>query len=156
MNRRVFIKTLTVLGFLGINNVKADEDSDYEEYGTVRIWSYYVPLTSYSGIIENFEGKNPQDLKVIFNEVIKKTDRISGKETDGTKNQSFELSALQAAPESLRVHFWHDDNGKRVPSGHCLYIYKRYLEDLEKGNNVFVATGMYQGHFHVVMLQPKV
>lgn len=127
------------------------EDWEEDDFRALKIWSYYVPLTSYDGIIDKIEGMNPLDRKVILAEVMKKTNRINGKETDGTKNSaSFEIDQLHKAPEFVRVKFWHDDNGA---SGHTLHIFRRYLEDLEAGKNVFVATGTFQGHFHVVRIQ---
>lgn len=154
MKRRVFLKSLLLpaLSFVGLRSWGVEE-YEFQDESKFRIWSYYVPLTSYSGILETAEGMNKLDRTVIFEKVIKVTNRISGKETDGTKNPaSFSLEELQNATDYLRVKFWHDDQGEFRPSGHDLYIFKRHLEDLESGKKLFIATGMTQGHFHVVMI----
>lgn len=151
MKRRDFLGALITSALL---NPKAWSLDGWEEkdFRALKIWSYYVPLQTYDGILDKIEGMNPLDRKVILAEVMKKTNRIDGKETDGTKNTaSFEIDELHKAPEFVRVKFWHDDNGGAT--GHTLHIFRRYLEDLEAGKNVFVATGTFQGHFHVTRIQ---
>jgi hypothetical protein len=169
MLRRHFLKVLPVSAFsflalklsgCGSETHPTSDSSSlaarFAALGNLRIWSYYVPLTSYQGIIEEFEGRNSLDRKVIFEQLSRQTSRINGRESDGTANPAtLNVDALQNSEEYLRVRFWHDDNGnKSEAAGHSLYVFKRYLTDLEAGKKVFVATGIYQGHFHVVMIEP--
>lgn len=159
MKRRAFLKlaALFTVSFSGLGSLlfsRKASGSESLEAQSLRIWSYYVPLTSYGGILDD-GGEHALDRKAVFSELIKKTNRISGRRTDGTSNpSSFQIEDLQHADQYLRVHFWHDDNGTKRRSGHSLYVFKRYLEDLENGEKVFVATGMYQGHCHIVMIEP--
>jgi hypothetical protein len=166
MRRRDFFKALSLpaFSFLGLKlagcgRIPEASGSDglalkerFDRLGSLRVWAYYVPLTSYDGIIEEFEGRNELDRKVLYDEVIKETSRINGRETDGTTNTSLNVDEL--TEEYLRVHFWHDDNGGNREC-HSLFVFKRYLTELEAGNKVFVATGIFQGHFHVVMIEPQ-
>lgn len=155
MRRRTFLKAIAFPLVFPRAWLSAGEVRDLETRG-LRLWSYYVPLTSYEGILDTIPDQHPWDCKVKFEEVIKKTNRISGKETDGTSNPaSFELIDLDNADGFIRVRFWHDDNGTATSQAHSLFIFRRYLDDLLNGQKVFVATGMFQGHFHVVMIQPK-
>lgn len=122
---------------------------------TIKIWSYYVPLTSYEGIIEEFEGRSQLDRRIIFDQVTRRTNRISGRRDDGTENRvNIKVSDLQAAAEFVRVHFWHDDVDGSGQRGHTLHLFKRYLDILDAGEKVYVGTGTIDGHFHVVMIDP--
>lgn len=164
MIRRDFLKTLAgpVVGLLGLRlsgcgqaltSVPHAISEELPE--TLRIWSYYVPLTSYTGIIEEFEGRDPRDRRILFDKVVRQTSRISGRRDDGTENRAnIKVADLRSAADSVRIRFWHDDNDAVGQNGHSLYLFKRYLELLDAGEKVFVATGMIQGHFHIVMIDP--
>jgi hypothetical protein len=164
MIRRDFLRLLSapLFGMIGlrlsgcgihVGNSDASETQDLPE--TLRIWSYYVPLTSYNGVIEDFDGRNPLDRRVLFDKVRNQTSRISGRRDDGTENRAnVKVADLRAAEGGLRIRFWHDDNDVSGQNGHTLHLFRRYLNLLDAGEKVYVATGMIQGHFHVVMIDP--
>ena len=162
MLRRDFIRSTSVqacsllgLGVIGCGRL---EDSTLVSRLNMikiqEIWSYYAPFSSYDGIVEEFQGRNSLDRRVIYEDLIKKTNRVNGKKSDGTDNRAhLDIEALEGSNEDyLRVKFWHDDNGS--DKGHTLYIFKRHLEILEAGEKLFVATGMHANHFHIVMIEP--
>lgn len=136
------------------SDLKASVSSDYLPE-VLRIWSYYVPMTSYSGILEEFEGRHPLDRRVFFDKVRAKTNRVSGRRDDGTENRAnVRVDDLRNTTEPLRIRFWHDDTDASGQTGHTLNLFPRYLEMLDAGEKVFVATGTFQGHFHIVMIDP--
>jgi len=169
MIRRDFFKSISklFLGILGIKLVSACgqddaslsdtsnvlESTDLPE--TLKIWSYYVPLTSYNGIIEDFEGRPELDRRVMFEKLRAVTTRISGRRDDGIENRAkIKIADLRAAEDSVRVQFWHDDTDASGLNGHTLHLFRRYLDQLDAGEKVYVATGTFLNHFHVVMLDP--
>lgn len=166
MIRRDFLRLLSTpfFGLIGVklagcgiqsndSSISVTENEALPE--TLRIWSYYVPLTSYTGIIEDFEGRDPRDRRVLFERVRNQTTRISGRRDDGTENRAnVRISDLSASENGLRIRFWHDDTDAAGQNGHTLHLFKRYLDILDSGEKVYVATGMIQGHFHVVMIDP--
>lgn len=166
MFRRDFLKSMTApfFGLLGLKLVGCgrvlgareglSQVRDLPE--VVKIWSYYVPLTSYDGIIEDFEGRDENDRRILVDQVTRRTNRISGRRDDGTENRvNLVVDDLRNSGEDfVRVHFWHDDNDSSGHSGHTLHLYKRYLDLLDAGEKIYVATGMIQGHFHIVMIDP--
>jgi hypothetical protein len=169
MIRRDFFKTIakTFLGFFGLKLVAACGQDDVKSAQaasglslaelpeTVKIWSYYVPLSSYNGIIEEFEGRHALDRRVLFEKVSAVTTRISGRRNDGTENRAnIKISDLRAAEGPIRVPFWHDDTDTTGARGHTLHLFSRYLQQLDAGEKVYIATGMILNHFHVVMLDP--
>jgi len=169
MIRRDFFKTIakTFLGLFGLKvAVACGEDSNEfsqttSELGltelpeTIKIWSYYVPLTTYNGILDEFEGRHELDRRVLFDKVRTVTPRISGRRNDGTENRAnIKVADLRAADGPIRVQFWHDDTDASGVRGHTLHLFSRYLEQLDAGEKVYVATGVILNHFHIVMLDP--
>jgi len=165
MQRREFVRlaTLPILGGFGLSIAGCGVGPAKNpalampmmRSNSLKIWSYYVPLTSYSGIMEEFDGRHEYDRKIIFDEVRRRTNRISGRRSDGTLNRAdLDLDALRETDDMLRVAFWHDDQDSDGDTGHSLFVFPRYLADLDAGETVFLATGMYQSHFHVVMIEP--
>ena len=167
MLRRQFLKyvSMPAFGWLALKLVGCgakDSASSLHGDGTtlpesLRIWSYYVPLTKYEGVIEDFEGRDPLDLKIDFAKVSQRTSRISGNRNDGTNNRA-ELvvgELRDAETDYIRVPFWHDDEDPEGDAGHALHIFKRHLESLDAGEKLFIATGLHQqNHYHVVMIDP--
>ena len=169
MIRRDFFKTIakTFLGLIGLRFMaacgQADVSSPQTSHGlgltdlpeTVKIWSYYVPLTTYNGILDDFEGRHALDRRVLFDKVKNVTTRISGRRTDGTENRAnIRIADLRAAEAPIRIQFWHDDTDTSGARGHTLHLFSRYLEQLDAGEKVYIATGMILDHFHIVMLDP--
>ena len=169
MIRREFFKTIakTFLGLMGFKLMAAcgQSESDVSNTAsglgltelpeTLKIWSYYVPLSTYNGILEDFDGRHALDRCVLFDKVRAVTTRISGRRNDGTENRAnIKVADLRAAEAPIRVQFWHDDTDTTGARGHTLHLFNRYLEKLDAGEKVYIATGMILDHFHVVMLDP--
>lgn len=169
MIRRDFFKTIakTLLGLFGFKLVAACGESESELSQTanglglaelpetLKIWSYYAPLSTYNGILEDFEGRHALDRCVVFDKVRAVTNRITGRRNDGTENRAMiKVADLRAAEGPIRVRFWHDDTDATGAQGHTLHLFKRHLEKLDAGEKVYIATGMILNHFHIVMIDP--
>lgn len=163
MKRREFLKlsvtpvalSLATVGCGIEESSKLSLTERFRRLDLKEIWAYYVPLSRYDGLLDDYQGRHELDRKVILSEVQKRTQRINGARTDGTKNRaSFTIEALESSEEFIRVKFWHDDSLEHE-RGHTLYFFKRHIETLESGEKLFVATGMTQNHFHIAMVEPK-
>ena len=120
------------------------------------LWSYYAPLLSYEGLFDEVENRHERDRLLDFEAVRRAQPRMTGRRGDGTLNRErLVVADLRDSEEDfVRVRFWHDDNSQTGDTGHTLFLFKRYLAKLEAGETLFVATGMIQSHFHVVMIEP--